>query len=73
MATIGRLATLALVLGCAVVALSPKRRARMARKLALARNFLSRRVVDRDAREQTDQARWADDGGPSRTPAAPLA
>jgi hypothetical protein len=63
--TIRTLAVLALVVGAVVVALSPRRRALIAQKLAESRRFVSRRVVDRDAREGTARARWDDDGGAS--------
>lgn len=61
MAAIRSLVVLAFVLGSVLVALSPRRRARLARKLAQSRAFSSRRVVDRDGRR--DQDRWDDDGG----------
>jgi hypothetical protein len=48
---------LALVLGGALIALSPRRRAQLARKLAESRRFVSRRIVDRDARDRAARDR----------------
>jgi hypothetical protein len=48
---------LAFVLGGALIALSPKRRAQLARKLAESRRFVSRRIVDRDARDRAARER----------------
>ena len=56
-------ALLALVIGGVFV--SPERRAWIIRKLGLTRRFVSRRVVDRDARDPL--AAWADDGGAAPT------
>jgi hypothetical protein len=64
-AAIRTLSVLVVVLGAVLVALSPRRRALIARKLEESRAFASRRVVDRDARDRSARDRWADDGGAS--------
>jgi len=46
-----------------LLALSALRREEIAQKLERARRFVSRRAVDRDARESTARDRWDDDGG----------
>ena len=58
-----KLAVFAVAFGIVVVALSPRRRARIAQKLEESRRFISRRRVDRDARDRSEPDRWADDGG----------
>jgi hypothetical protein len=60
MTVIRHFVILTLLFGGVLVAASPTRRARLARKLEESRRFVSRRLVDRDARER---ARWDDDGG----------
>jgi hypothetical protein len=54
---------LALALGGALVALWLGRRAQAAGKLAHPRRFVSRRIADRDARDDQALVRWDDDGG----------
>jgi hypothetical protein len=54
---------LALALATALVARWPRRRAPAAKKLADTRRFVSRRIVDRDARDEQALVRWDDDGG----------
>jgi hypothetical protein len=65
--TLRNLGLLAIAFGAVLVALSPRHRALVARRLAHTRRFVSRRVVDRDeCRSQAlDQAldTWNDDGG----------
>ena len=68
MTAMRKLGALALVLGGVLVALSPRRRALVAQKLAQARGFLSRRGVDRDARDNEARERWEDDGGATKEP-----
>ncbi len=61
---------LVVVLGCAFLALSPRRRAAAAEKLASARRLVSRKLADREARAgrvATDT--WDGEGG--AIPAAP--
>ena len=58
-----KLGVLALVIGAAIVALSPRRRALVAQKLEQSRRFVSERIVDRNARELQSLDRWDDDGG----------
>jgi len=60
-AQIRSLSDLSLVLGGVLVALSL--RGLVARRLDRSRWFVSRRVVDRDAREEQARGRWDDDGG----------
>lgn len=68
MTAMRKLGALVLVLGGVLVALSPRRRALVAQKLAQARGFLSRGGVDRDARDNEARARWDDDGGATKEP-----
>jgi hypothetical protein len=63
MATRKHFGARALALGGILVALWRRRRARAARKLTHTRRFVSRRVADRDARDQQALVRWDDDGG----------
>lgn len=58
-----KLGVMALALGAAIVAVSPSRRALVAQKLAQSRRFVSKRIVDRDARKRQSLDRWDDDGG----------
>ena len=46
-----------------LVALSPRRRALIARTFAQSRHFVPRGAVDRDARDREAHERWDDDGG----------
>ncbi len=48
-----------------VVALRPGYRKRLARRLLESRRFVSRRIVDRDARDARGEGldRWANEGG----------
>lgn len=62
MAPLKKFGILALALGCALVALWRSRRAQAAAKRAHAGGFVSRRIADRDARDQA-LGRWDDDGG----------
>ena len=52
---------LALALGGALVALWRRRRAPAAEKLAYTRRFVSRRIADRDARDEQALVRWDDE------------
>jgi hypothetical protein len=63
MAAMRTLAVLTVVLCAVLAALSPRRRALIAQKLTQSRRFVSRRVVDRDARDWESWNRWDDDGG----------
>lgn len=64
MKSIRNIGTFVLVLGGAFFALSPRRRSAVARKLAEARRFVSRRVTDREARAGNLAAdRWEGEGG----------
>jgi len=54
---------LVLVLGSVLAAVSSWRRTRFAERSAESRRFVSRRVVDRDARDQQALERWGNDGG----------
>jgi hypothetical protein len=59
------LGLLAIAFGAVLVALSPRRRALIARTLARRHRFVSRRIVDRDARYGQALDMWDDDGGAS--------
>ena len=63
MTTLRNLGLLAIAFGAIVLVLSPRRRALVAQKLAHARRFVSRRVVDRDALHRQALDTWDDDGG----------
>lgn len=63
MAILKSFGVLALALGGVLVALWRRRRARAAGQLACTRRFVSRRIADRDARDQQALVRWDDDGG----------
>ncbi len=55
---------LVVVLGCAFLALSPKRRAAAAEKLASARRLVSRKLAEREARAcRLATERWDGEGG----------
>ena len=62
-----------LVLGGAFLALSPKRRSLVAEKLAEIQRFTSRRIADREARDdrQATEA-WESEGGASAAAGAEL-
>ena len=51
------------MLGGVLVALSPRRRAVLARRLAEARRAVSQRLADRDREASRSTERWDDDGG----------
>jgi hypothetical protein len=73
MASMRNLGVLVVVFGGVLVALSPRRRRRIAQKLEESRRFVSRRIVDRDARDDQAHGRWDDDGGTwDASAAAPL-
>jgi hypothetical protein len=63
MAILKNFGVLALALGGALVALWRWRRASAAGKRAHPRRFASRRIADRDARDEQALVRWDDDGG----------
>jgi len=66
MSAMRKLGLLMLAVGTVLVALSPRRRALVAQKLAQSRRFVSGRLVDREARDSRDSEardRWDDDGG----------
>ena len=63
-----------LVLGGAFLALSPKRRSLVAEKLAEIQRFASRRIADREARDDGRRATeaWESEGGASAAAGAEL-
>jgi hypothetical protein len=63
MKTVRNALLLVLVLGCAFIALSPKRRRAAAEKLAEARRLVSRSVADRETRARQASERWEGEGG----------
>lgn len=63
MAPLKKFGVIALALGGALVALWRSRRAPAAAKLSHMRRLVSRRIADRDARDEQALGSWDDDGG----------
>lgn len=64
------LGVLAVGLGWVILLVSPRRRGAVARKVADARRFVSRRILDEDARARSHALdAWEDEGGAMRAPA----
>jgi hypothetical protein len=64
MQSVRNVVILVLMLGCAFVALSPKRRRAAAEKLAAARRLVARKFTDREARAgRLATETWDNEGG----------
>jgi hypothetical protein len=63
MSQIRMIAGAVLALGGVLAAVITRRRTRLAERSSSSHRFISRRVVDREARDHQAQERWDDDGG----------